>query len=78
MTDHAVVIVGGGPTGMTLGAELKLAGIDVAMVERHPSQDLNGTRAGGLHARTIEAFDQLRVQSMRGTGLLTLASPGAS
>lgn len=58
MTDHAVVIVGGGPTGMMLAGELALAGVDVAIVERRASQDLAGSRAGGLHARTIEVFDQ--------------------
>jgi len=58
MTDHTVVIAGAGPTGMTLAAELKLAGIDVAIIERRTTQDLTGARAGGLHARTIEVFDQ--------------------
>ncbi|SDK91981.1 FAD-dependent monooxygenase [Arthrobacter sp. ok362] len=58
MRDHAVVIVGGGPAGLMLAGELALAGIDVAIVERRPSQDLPGARAGGLHARTIEVFDQ--------------------
>src|SRR4051812_21006793 len=55
---HAVVIAGGGPTGLTLGAELALAGVDVVIVERRAGQDLIGSRAGGLHARTIEVFDQ--------------------
>jgi 3-(3-hydroxy-phenyl)propionate hydroxylase len=58
MTGHAVVIAGGGPTGLMLAGELALAGIDVAIVERRPSQDLPGQRAGGLHARTIEVLDQ--------------------
>ncbi|MGX9791836.1 FAD-dependent monooxygenase [Mycobacterium sp. MMS18-G62] len=58
MTDHAVVIVGGGPTGLMLGAELALAGADVAIVERRPTQDVVGSRAGGLHSRTIEVLDQ--------------------
>jgi 3-(3-hydroxy-phenyl)propionate hydroxylase len=58
MTQHAVVIVGGGPTGLMLAGELALAGVDAAIVERRPSQDLAGARAGGLHARTIEALDQ--------------------
>src|SRR5436190_23988831 len=58
INDHAVVIVGGGPTGLMLAGELALAGVDVAIVERRPSQDLAGQRAGGLHARTIEVLDQ--------------------
>ena len=58
MTEHEVVIAGGGPTGLMLAAELALAGIDVAVVERRASQILAGSRAGGLHARTIEIFDQ--------------------
>jgi 2-polyprenyl-6-methoxyphenol hydroxylase-like FAD-dependent oxidoreductase len=57
-TDHAVVIAGGGPTGLMLAGELALAGIDVVIVERRTSQDLDGTRAGGLHSRTIEVLDQ--------------------
>jgi 2-polyprenyl-6-methoxyphenol hydroxylase-like FAD-dependent oxidoreductase len=58
MTEHAVVIAGGGPTGMTLGAELTLAGVDVVIVERRATQELDGSRAGGLHSRTIEVLDQ--------------------
>jgi 3-(3-hydroxy-phenyl)propionate hydroxylase len=58
MAEHAVVVAGGGPTGLMLAAELALAGVDVAIVERRASQDLPGSRAGGLHSRTIEVFDQ--------------------
>lgn len=58
MTEHAVVIAGGGPTGLMLAAELALAGVDVAVVERRSTQELAGMRAGGLHARTIEVLDQ--------------------
>jgi 2-polyprenyl-6-methoxyphenol hydroxylase-like FAD-dependent oxidoreductase len=58
MTEHAVVIAGGGPTGLMLAGELALAGVDVAIVERRPSQDLPGSRSGGLHSRTIEVLDQ--------------------
>src|SRR5215217_7336147 len=58
MTEHAVVIAGGGPTGMMLAAELALAKVDVEIVERRESQDLPGSRAGGLQSRTIEVFDQ--------------------
>lgn len=58
MMNHAVVIAGGGPTGLMLAAELALAGIDVAIVERRETQELAGLRAGGLHVRTIEVLDQ--------------------
>src|SRR5688572_19445119 len=57
MTEHAVVIAGGGPTGLMLAGELALANVDVAIVERRASQDLTGSRAGGLHSRTIEILD---------------------
>jgi 2-polyprenyl-6-methoxyphenol hydroxylase-like FAD-dependent oxidoreductase len=55
---HEVVIMGGGPTGLMLAGELALARVDVAILERRESQELAGTRAGGLHARTIEVLDQ--------------------
>ena len=58
MTEHAVVIAGGGPTGMMLAGELALAGVDAVIVERRVSQELDGSRAGGLHSRTIEVLDQ--------------------
>ena len=46
MTEYAaVVIAGGGPTGLMLAGELALAGVDVAIVERRASQDLTGSRA---------------------------------
>ena len=57
---HAVVIVGGGPTGMMLAAELALAGVEAVVLERRPSAEIESSRAraGGLHARTIEVLDQ--------------------
>src|SRR5260221_5164444 len=58
ITDYAVVICGGGPTGLMLAGELALAGVDVAIVERRANQDLPGSRAGGLHSRTLEILDQ--------------------
>ncbi|HSS34713.1 MAG TPA: FAD-dependent monooxygenase, partial [Patescibacteria group bacterium] len=41
-----------------LAAELKLAGIDVLVVERRANQELDGRRAGGRHSRTLEVLDQ--------------------
>lgn len=57
-SEHAVLIAGGGPTGLMLAAELALADVDVAIVERRESQEVLGSRAGGLQARTIEVLDQ--------------------
>jgi 3-(3-hydroxy-phenyl)propionate hydroxylase len=51
MVDHAVVVVGGGPTGLMLAGELALAGTDVTIVERRATQELDGPRARGLHSR---------------------------
>jgi 2-polyprenyl-6-methoxyphenol hydroxylase-like FAD-dependent oxidoreductase len=58
VTEHAVAIAGAGPTGLMLAGELALAGIDVVIVERRVAQEMDGSRAGGLHARTIEVLDQ--------------------
>lgn len=58
INEHDVLIVGAGPTGMMLAGELTLAGVDVAIVERRANAELVGSRAGGLHARTIEVLDQ--------------------
>jgi 2-polyprenyl-6-methoxyphenol hydroxylase-like FAD-dependent oxidoreductase len=58
MSGHAVVIAGGGPAGMMLAAELALAKVDVAVLERRPDHVLVGSRAGGFHSRTIEVLDQ--------------------
>ncbi|MFP2897378.1 FAD-dependent monooxygenase, partial [Corallococcus sp. 4LFB] len=58
MTQHAVVIAGGGPTGLMLAAELALAQVDVAIVERRASQEVAGSRSRGLHARSLEVLAQ--------------------
>jgi 2-polyprenyl-6-methoxyphenol hydroxylase-like FAD-dependent oxidoreductase len=56
--EHAVVVAGGGPTGLMLAGELALAGVDVTVVERRTTQEVDGSRAGGLHSRTLEVLDQ--------------------
>ena len=55
---HDVVIVGSGPTGLMLAGELRLAGVDPVVLERRESQELAGSRGGGIHARTLELLDQ--------------------
>ena len=57
-SDHDVVIVGGGPAGRMLAAELTLAGTDVLVVERRAGVELESPRSRGLHSRTIEVLDQ--------------------
>lgn len=43
---------------MMLAAELRLAGTDVVVVERRRRNELESSRAGGLHSRTVEVLDQ--------------------
>ncbi|MEV0292209.1 FAD-dependent monooxygenase [Nocardia sp. NPDC050710] len=52
-----VVIAGAGPTGLMLACELRLAGIAVTVVDGLPART-GESRAGGIHARTMEIFDQ--------------------
>ena len=55
---HDVVIVGSGPTGLMLAAELRLGGVEALVLERRESQELAGSRGGGIHSRTLELLDQ--------------------
>src|SRR6478752_6269210 len=52
------IVIGGGPTGLMLAGELALGGVDVAVMERRETSELDGSRAGGFHSRTIEILDQ--------------------
>jgi len=58
MTDYAVIVVGAGPTGLMLAAELRLAGVDVIIVEKRSQRERTQPGALGLHARIIDIFDQ--------------------
>jgi 2-polyprenyl-6-methoxyphenol hydroxylase-like FAD-dependent oxidoreductase len=50
MTEHAVVIAGGGPTGMMLAGELTLGGVDVAIVERRGVRRRTSTKQRSIAA----------------------------
>src|SRR3954449_5105607 len=50
-----VVISGGGPVGLVLACELRLAGVDVLVVERLPEPDQT-IKAGSVNLTTAEAF----------------------
>lgn len=58
MTD--VLIVGAGPTGLTLGIDLARRDVDALVVERADGL-LPGSRGKGLQPRTLEVFDDLGV-----------------
>ncbi|MGW5110151.1 FAD-dependent monooxygenase [Nocardia sp. NPDC004123] len=57
METTEVVIAGSGPTGLMLAAELRLAGVDVVLVDGLPART-GESRAGGIHARSMEILDQ--------------------
>ena len=67
MAEHAVVVAGGGPTGLMLAGELALAGVDVVIVERRASQrchPLDARLAGGPH-RPGQGQQRARVSAAR-------------
>jgi len=55
-----VVVVGAGPTGLTLGCTLRQAGINVLVVDG-AAEGANTSRAAVVHARTLEVLEQLDV-----------------
>ncbi|WP_031060929.1 FAD-dependent oxidoreductase [Streptomyces sp. NRRL F-5527] len=60
MSDIPVLIVGAGPTGLTLGIDLARRGVPALVVER-ADELFPGSRGKGLQPRTMEVFDDLGV-----------------
>ena len=58
--EHEVVIVGAGPTGLALGAELKRLEISSLILDRLEA-GANTSRAAVVHARTLEVLEPLGV-----------------
>jgi 2-polyprenyl-6-methoxyphenol hydroxylase-like FAD-dependent oxidoreductase len=59
-TENQILIVGAGPSGLALGAELKRRGVDAAIVDQQPA-GANTSRACVVHARTMEELEPLCV-----------------
>jgi 2-polyprenyl-6-methoxyphenol hydroxylase-like FAD-dependent oxidoreductase len=59
-SEHTIVIVGAGPTGLALGAELKRLGISSLILDRQEA-GANTSRAAVVHARTLEVLEPLEV-----------------
>jgi len=60
MRNPDVLIVGAGPTGLTLANLLAMSGVDFMIIDskEKPSQD---SKAFGIHARSLEVFGQLGI-----------------
>jgi 2-polyprenyl-6-methoxyphenol hydroxylase-like FAD-dependent oxidoreductase len=54
--DHSVIVVGAGPTGLTLACELAAAGVSCTVLERRLTTSAQ-SRAMGLYSRTMEVLD---------------------
>lgn len=58
--DVTVLVVGAGPTGLLLGAELKRRGVDSLVIDAHEAP-MTWDRATVVHPRSIEVFDHLGI-----------------
>ena len=75
-----VVVVGAGPTGLMLAAELALVGVDVRLLDERTDKP-NITRAFAVHARTLELLDARGMADellTRGVPVYEIAPPGGA
>src|SRR5580692_10881833 len=69
MKDVPVLIVGGGPVGLTASILLSQQGVRSLLVERHPGTAIL-PKARGINARTMEMYRQIGIeQAIRDAGL---------
>jgi 2-polyprenyl-6-methoxyphenol hydroxylase-like FAD-dependent oxidoreductase len=69
MIEVPVLIVGGGPVGLTASLMLSRFGIKSLLVERHPGTAIH-PKARGINARTMEVFHQQGIEDeVRAAGL---------
>ncbi len=68
--EHTVLIVGAGPTGLTLALDLARRGISFRLIEA-AATPFQGSRGKGIQPRTLEIFDDLGVID----GILAAGSP---
>src|SRR4029077_13747529 len=69
MIEIPVLIVGGGPVGLTASIWLSQHGIRSLLVERHPGTAIV-PKARGINARTMEMYRQIGIeQAIRDAGL---------
>ncbi|MER7673634.1 FAD-dependent monooxygenase [Kitasatospora sp. NPDC096128] len=65
----SVLVVGGGPVGLTLSALLSGYGVDHVLVETHPTTSRH-PKARGISARSMEIFRRIGLEEqVRGAGL---------
>ncbi len=65
-----VLIVGGGPVGLTLAMDLAWRGIDVVVAEKRPENEPPNVKLGQIGARSMEIFRRLGVaEKLKGIGL---------
>jgi putative polyketide hydroxylase len=71
MRDVPVLIVGGGPVGLTASILLSRQGVRSLLVERHPGTAIL-PKARGINARSMEMYRQVGIeQAIRAAGLPT-------
>lgn len=61
MVDIDVLVVGAGPTGLTMAIELARRGVSVRVVDKVEPRPYAESRAEGLHAKSLEIFERLGV-----------------